>query len=325
MERINIINSTKIFLNAFGLVLQDSDNNNREIYDSDDNIVGYMNNYVNKAISITARENGNNLTANIKPYAGRLSRKFHRIVRSSLTRFEIRNNNSIILMNGDMCIAAGCTQNLPISYRLAFKSAYRDSKGRNVELSINGGRILSVAITKGNVIETFEIGGIKNVFKHTLQKGNFDKKLNAFPYCKEVSITSDDECTKIDLSEKIINGGKVKEKRRLKKQLPKPISDNGDFRASYEKTIIQAMELVHKYDSTIGKEIKAIKDDLDNYCELFVNLISMCYDDYSDEVIDSIFGIERRNIYQDGAKNLRDACLGIKTAPELTKVIGECE
>ena len=44
------------------------------------------------------------------------------------------------------------------------------------------------------------------------------------------------------------------------------------------------------------------------------NVVNITFDDYSDEWVKYLFGIDRdRTIYQDGASNLTDACFGVKT------------
>lgn len=85
----------------------------------------------------------------------------------------------------------------------------------------------------------------------------------------------------------------------------------GDDNSS--ELLIQKGILMQQLDPTMFRRIQELRKLLligDN--SILDNLISVCYDSYTDEEINALLGLERRKtIYQDGADNLKNSYYGI--------------
>lgn len=85
----------------------------------------------------------------------------------------------------------------------------------------------------------------------------------------------------------------------------------GDEKSS--ELLIQKGKLMQQLDPTMFQRIRELRKVLsigDN--SILDNLISVCYDSYTDEEINALLGLERKKmIYQDGADSLKNSYYGI--------------
>lgn len=311
MNCINI-NSTKIFLNTFGFVLQD-DKGELNIYNSNNTNVGYI---VENCI-------GNDIVSGIESHQLLATNTLHTqvhgrrnriVVRSNVIKFNIiedGSNESVNkVLSGFMRINAYKSQEANINYGASFNATYKDSKGKIVTFSMNEGNIFRISVIGANSEEIFEIDRMR--YRHLYHIREFDEKLKAFPYNKEVTISYGDNA-RLKIDETKIDKGKVIQIRKKDIGLSKPVSKMGDFPSYYDALAIYTIKLIHQEDAFVAKRIIGIKETLRPYGDLFKNLVSLCYEDYSDKFIYELFGVERNDFYQDGALNLEDACEGIKS------------
>lgn len=316
-------NSTKIFLNAFGLVLQDGDERKLDIYDGDDTNVGYIDKNFYETTIINNMGSCQLLATNI-PHIQAHGRRNRVVVKSNVIKFNIVEAGSDQSVNrplvGFMRINAYKTQQLSTEYGASFNATYRDSNGRIVTFSMNEGNILRISITDANSEEIIEIN--QTSYCHIHHKGDYSERLNAHPYCKEVTITHDDK-TRFKMKKTVIIEGKVRLIDSKDEELPLPVCKNADFSEFYNGLMKQTVQLIHDEDAFVARKIASIKDALSEYNGLFENLISLCYENYSDELINKLFGVERKSFYQCGALNLADACKGIKSNPVKVNSIGQ--
>lgn len=176
---------------------------------------------------------------------------------------------------------------------------------------LEDGLIFGVEIKDDNIDEKIQINpfdDLNGFFIHTIQNIDSYKK-----YSGIFLDTNDEENKdKLHLFLKESKGSKIINYRST--YISKIINDDNN-----EQAIIQKGMLMQKLDSSMYEVIKMVRNILKiNNIYFLDNLISISYDDYTDNEIEALLGIKRGvKLYQDEEKDLISAYFGIKSKNRL--------
>ena len=341
METINDIDITspaKIFLNMFDLTLGDGDSQELEIYDGKNNPVGKLYKSLSQVV-INANINGYRLDACLTQYKG------HRFItmRHRLFSRDTRRNNMVYFtvtgednykVKGRIDITANCSEYSGLNCNCSATLEYKKGKRKRTVLHLNDGLAFFMADLKDrNTFKTLILDPRK--IYHRIISGKFNEELKAYPHFRESQITQSklgSSFVDATLVDKTIEDGKIIDNdgfiRNLELTSPRVSKDNVDFQKEREEIFIQQVKALFVVDTKIGDFLTYLCNGQFTIGEtqLFKNLVSACYDNYSDELMDAVIGIERdRSFYQDGANNLTEAYFKINSDSVKTKSIGQGE
>ncbi len=312
------IKVAQIVLNAFDLILEDSEKKELEIYDKNNNIVGKLNDEDSR-IKIYANYNNNILSATLLKFKlpttiverpGVLRR------RPTTTDYCFR----FILANGEKSYINGkfniTTYGNPANLRCACTLLlhYVDANGKKIQITSDGSVPLQVNSEDNDSKEVLRISvgnyTEKGIF-HRVVRGKYPKGHN-YRSCKALELT---ENTK-DIKIKLLNKERKEEDGNVATYTYiKEFKEAKKYEKSYipkDEEIIQKGELAHEYDPTISTCLKKISELFQiGDVSLFNNIISMCFDDYSDKVFETLTGFEREKFYQDKSQSLVEAYFGV--------------
>ncbi len=317
----------RIMLNVLGLYLEDSDKEELEIYDKENNIVGKLNN--KKEITISANINGKILSANLltfkhpaESYRIMPTRSGHRMMltKSYLTseycfQFDLTDRNETTI-NGKFGIYPYSNPN---NLRCACTALmiYTDASGKKIQFTSDGSIPFLVDIEDKDSFEKLQMsfnGHSNNGIIHRVESGGYDNKIHSYRLCNIFESADKPKYLEIKLmnrgldedSEKKSSHIYLKELHEIKEYK----SRDFEYEDASDKEMIQQGKLAHKYDPSIDKCLEYLcnKVFMIGDVSLFKNLLSMCFDNYSDEMFEVLFNTERdRSFYQDGSISLTDA------------------
>ena len=158
-----------------------------------------------------------------------------------------------------------------------------------------------------NADEDYELISVRPGFDwfalHDIKKGEYVEN-KRYPYRKYVGIFNP-WSSKYERELRIfLEENKYEELLNFKDEFtPKDGADNST------ETMLQVGNLMQDLDYDMFKKIKKLREMLViGDLSLFDNLASVCYDDYTDEVLSALLGINRQKMkYQNGADNLFDS------------------
>lgn len=309
--------AARIFLNTFGFILDNTSEINElskiRIYNKTMNSVGEL--YFNNGQVIISTNYDNCLlkaSYDIPIIWGSNDK------RSTIQTYQWGNNISFQIQNGkninikgkflidnfvDMDYGISCHCKPIINYQIANKE--------NIFLTIlNHGNIFGMEITSHENHETIKINPYNELigfFRHNIiikNKENSSER-KGYSYRKSASISS------------FGTQGEFKNTLHVfleEEDDNKTLSHVNDFvpkleNANSQESIIQKSKLMQKLDPAMFKRIAELRDIiLINDVSLLDNLISVCYDSFTDEELHALLGIKRKTMkYQNGANNLVDS------------------
>lgn len=308
--------AARIFLNTFGLTLENKNNINEtlklKIFDRMMNEVGelYFN---NDKIMMSANYNDSVLEASFDSaktccFADIESNNnalFGQWVSEIV--FFIQKQNGIKL-SGEFLIGASVDSELGISCLCHPLINCEVANKGNVNLRIlRDGRTFGLEIDFKNYNETIDISpwnDMNGFIKNVITNGEYNPEKYEYKYRRYMGIFSAGEENKDKL--KVFS---------LETEWGKEISSRFEFvpKDDDETLVIQKGMLMQDLDPDMFVKIKKLREVLViGDISLLDNLVSVCYDSYTDEELSALLGLNRQKMhYQDGADSLINSYFGI--------------
>lgn len=310
--------AARIFLNTFGLILENTNNINEfsiiKIFDEDMNKVGKLN-FDNGKVMIYANYNNSLLEASydISKVSGFVDIECGNALFaqwSSKIIFKVENGNNIKL-SGEFLIECSMDSEFGINCRCHPLINCDVPNKRKITLKIlREGRTFGINISSGNYNETIDImpwDDWNGFIKHDITNGDYDPKRYMYEYRKYMGIFSAGKGSE-DKLHVFLSETEWDNKKSFRNEFPKKIGDD-----SSEELVIQKGMLMQDLDPDMFEKIKTLRKSLSiGDVSLLDNLISICYDRYTDEELEALLGIKRKKMnYQDGANSLKESYFGI--------------
>ena len=310
--------AARIFLNTFGLILENVTNINElsriKIFDKDMNFVGEL--YFDEGkVIMDAKYNGNVIEANydISKVFGFIDKESHSArfgEWSSKIIFNVKNDNDI-KMDGEFLI--GCSVDSEFGIKCLCHPLINfevPDKGKFILKILRNGKIFGLNVSNGNYKETIDImpwDDWNGFIRHVISNGKYDSKSYKYEYRKYAGIftagSSNEDKLHVYLSE-TEKGNQIS----FRNEFPLKVGNDNS-----KELVIQKGNLMQDLDYDMYEKINDLRNlMLIGDISLLDNLFSVCYDSYSDEVLEALLGIKRiRMNYQNGATSLKDSYYGI--------------
>ncbi len=313
--------TARIFLNTFGLTLgnvKDIDEFSKiKIFDRTMNEVGELH-FDNGKVIISANYNNSILEADfdIAKVSGFVDPECKNAPFAlfgqwfSKIAFQVKNSNNIKL-SGEFLLDCSVDTEFGVSC-LCHPLINCDVIGKgNITLKIlRNGRTFGLEISSGSYNETIDImpwEDMNGFIKHVISNGEYDPKRYKHEYRKYMGVFSagkgDEDKLHLFLSE-------TEWDTRISFRNEFPLKAGDD---KSEVLVIQKGMLMQDLDPDMFERIKKLREVLSiGDISLLDNLVSVCYDSYTDEELSALLGIERQRMpYQDGADSLINSYFGI--------------
>ena len=306
--------AARIFLNTFGFILEDVGDVNEfskiKIYDKSMNEVGEL--YFNNGqVIMNAKYSESKLTAsyNIAKIFGFIDIESDDALFgqwSSKIDFQIENSDYNI--KGEFLVANTADSQFGIGCKchplLTLNIPYRG----DITLKIlRDGCAFYFEFNTENYNEMIEFKPISEYIRHVITKGEYNQAKHQYPYRKYVGVFNAAECgedkDKLNMFLSEEQKGEILNYRR---ELVKKVDKN-----NYIELNIQRGLLMQQLDGDMLEKVQLLREifTIDGI-SLLDNLISVCYDSYTDEELVALLGTKRPTpIYQDGTKTLTNSYL----------------
>lgn len=304
--------SARIFLNVFGLFLEDKkdlcEDDKLKIVNSNNESVGVY--YLDDGNAfIEVNNNGNILKANyLIPKTDVMidweSNGAKCAYWSTPIKFEYDEKDNCKI-NGLITIGSGMDTELGLKCHIHSEFDYIASDNKKIKFRIyKDGTLFEADINNDDINEKIDILASYNEFMgysilHRTMKGNYLK-------FSELGMDHDQDNLKHLMVREVADINKrdylyVNDLREEKKPMD-----------GYDINLFRDIELVKKEDLEMFNKIKLLIDTIKvGDTKLLQNLVNVSFDRYPDEIIKAIFDIDRDNkVYQDGAVNLIESYFG---------------
>lgn len=318
--------AARIFLNTFGFILEDVNELDEfskiKIYNKSMNIVGQL--YFNKGkVMFSAKYKKSTLTANydIAKVFGFVDIECDNALFgkwSSNINFQIQNDQNTNI-NGEFLIENNIDSQFGISCLCHPLINYQIPNKGNITIKIlRDGLIFGLEIISENYNEKIHIrpsDDLSVFLLHDIKCGEYNSEKHGYPYRKYAGIFNGTNCGENKDKLHIFLTEEEYDKNLCyhDEYVPKIDNDNSS------ESLIQKGLLMQKLDNSLIEKVNELQkimliDDI----SLLDNLISVCYDSYTDEELNALLGIKKENIfYQNGAKNLTDSYFGMENESKL--------
>ncbi len=310
--------AARIFLNMFGLTLEnvtDIDQFSKiKIFDKDMNVVGELH-FDNGKVMIAANYNNSLLEANydMPKIFGLIDIECDNAQFAQWsTEIEFKANNSNnIELSGEFLIDSSMDSEFGIRcicHPLINCDVPNDGK---ISLEIlRDGRTFGVNISSGNYKETIDImpwDDLNGFIKHVISDGDYDPKRYKHEYRKYMGVFTAGKGHE-DKLHVFLSETEWDNQISFRNEFLQKIGDDNS-----RELVIQKGMLMQDLDPDMFEKIKSLRETLSiGEVSLLDNLISVCYDSYSDKELEALLGIKRNKMnYQDGANSLKESYFGI--------------
>lgn len=312
--------AARIFLNTFGLTLENINDINEfstvKIFDKDMNEVGELH-FDNGNVMISANYNNCTLEANyaiakmtqlvdVEGQNALFGQWYSKIA------FQAKKGNNQTF-DGEFIV--DCTMDSEFGINCICHPLIKSTILGNNKITLKilrNGCMFGLEISSEDYNETINITpwkGLDEFIKHVITSGKYDEQTYKRKYKKYAGI---------------FNGAETNENKSMLHIFLNEEKDNMqlNFRNEFvpkignddsEDVLLQKGYLMQQLDPDMYKTIEKLRKVLFiGDVSLLDNLISICYDDYTDEALASLLGIKRQTMnYQDGADKLVDSYFGI--------------
>ncbi len=308
--------SARIFLNIFGLTLENTNDINEfsklKIFDKDKNIVGKLHfnngkvilsaNYNNcvldasydmaKMLGFVDVECGNALFALFSSWSSKIA-------------FQVQKSNNITL-SGEILIGCSVDTEFGISCLCHPLIKCEVPSVGNIFLKIlRDGSTFRFEIVAGGNYEIIDLRPwdcLNGFFLHDIKKGEYDDKIREYPYRRYAGIFNGAEVGEDkDKLHVFLSENEYKNQLTFRNEfLPKVGDDNS------KEALLQKGKLMQDLDPDMYDKIKKLTELLKvGDISVLDNLVSVCYDSYTDEELSALLGVNRQKMnYQNGADSL---------------------
>lgn len=304
------IQSSRVFLNAFGFVLQDSQGKEIAICDRKNNPVGNLSTGNSKAIiEISSKDKDISMSANVTPYYIDSGSIKH------INKIDFSFSNALSVVTGRMSFATMVFDS-HCSCRSQMECSTTD--GKKFKFSFNKkDSFFCVEIRNGDTTEkiymNFTGKGHRGIIHETII-GEYNTLLRSFPSYEMVKVIGFEEKSKsiMVIREKGKIKGGIAVPNIKRSTIPKKNFQNLNKKETLNRVMMNAIYIMLKYDPALVEHISdIIMEFTANNVLLGESLVSMCYDNCDDDTISSVFGIERdMSFYQNGENCLDEAFFG---------------
>lgn len=308
--------AARIFLNTFGLTLGNVDDVNElskiKIFDKTMNEVGELH-FDNGKVIMSANYNNSTLEANFDlakmtgfvdpecksaPFA-LFSEWYSKIA------FQLKKGHTQTI-DGEFIISSTVDSEYGINCICRPLINCTILGGDKVTLRIlRDGRTLGLVISSGEYNETIDVmpwDELNGFIKHIITNGKYDQKTYTHEYKRYAGVFNGAERGEnkdklhVFLSEEEHNT----QLAYYNEFVPKVGKDNS------KETLLQKGNLMQQLDPSMYKKIEELRKILSiGDVSLLDNIVSVCYDSYTDEDIKALLGINRQRMnYQNGANSL---------------------
>lgn len=312
--------AARIFLNTFGLTLENVSDVNEfskiKIFDKALNEVGKLH-FDNGKVIMSANYNNSVLDANfdIAKMSGFVDIECSHALFgqwSSKIAFQVQKSNNINL-SGEFLIRCSADTEFGVSC-LCFPLINCEAPGKgNVILKIlRDGSTFSLEFVSRENYEVIDVrpGDWLNGFLlHDIKKGKYDEEKRAYRYRRYAGIFNGAERGENkDKLHVFLSEEEYHNQLAFRNEfLPKDGDDNS------KEALLQKGRLMQDLDPDMFEKIKKLREVLlIGDVSLLDNLVSVCYDSYTDEELNTLLGIGRQRMnYQNGADSLVNSYYGI--------------
>lgn len=144
---------------------------------------------------------------------------------------------------------------------------------------------------------------------HDIKKGKYDEEKHAYPYRRYAGVFN---CAEIgedkDKLHIFLNEEEYHNQISCRNEFPLKVGEDKS-----EALVIQKGMLMRELDPDMFEKIKKLREILFiGDVSLLDNLVSVCYDSYTDEELSALLGVNRQRMnYQNGADSLVNSYYGV--------------
>ncbi len=308
--------AARIFLNTFGLILETTNEvtefSKIKIFDKAMKEVGELH-FDNGKVMISANYNNSVLEASfdIAKVLGFIDSECKSVPFAlysewaSTIAFQIQKSNNIIL-SGEFLIACAADTEFGISCLChPLIKCEVPGKGNIILKILRDGSTFSFEIVAGEINEVIDVrpwDWLNGFFLHDIKKGKYDKEKHSYPYRKYAGIFNGAEIGEDkDKLHVFLNEEEYKKQLNFRNEFPSKVGDDKSTEA-----LLQKGRLMKDLDPDMFEKIKKLRDVLlIGDISLLDNLVSVCYDSYTDEELFALLDVNRQKMnYQNGADSL---------------------
>lgn len=320
------LNAARIFLNAFGLILEDvnspkdvNESTKLNIYNKDMNVVGELK-FNGKNISLDVNDNKLNLKANYE-IAPITTINDHAFIGSTLRRWVNKISFTCEVIDDSIS-----SEPLKIDGKFDVGA----STDTEHDLNCTCHPLLNIK----DFDETIKLLRDRKMFAYYKNSENYNEKIEITPFSYSTYLSHDIKLTDNRAYRKYCGIFAAPLTDDDKEQLhvfsretynEKEISSRSDMvqaqgSNNHSLNFIQKGMLMKELDPGMYDKINKLREKLSfNGVSLLDNLFSICYDNFQDEELDALLGIKRDKMtYQDGSDNLTDSYFKIKREKQKT-------
>lgn len=308
--------AARIFLNTFGLTLENVSDVNEfskvKIFDGETNVVGKLH-FDNGKVIMNANYNNSILQASydIAKMRGFVDIESNNALFgqwSSKINFQVQKQDNVKL-SGEFFVGSSADSEFGVSC-LCHPLINCDvpEKGKITLKILRDGRTFGLEIAAGSYNETIDIMPWDFIC-HDVKNGKYDEEKHSFPYRRYAGVfdgsygMNNDNPLHVFLKESEYSNLVTYRDEKVPK-----VSKNDSRKISVQKGM-----LMKDLDPDMFEKIKKLRKVLSiGDISLLDNLVSVCYDSYTDAELSSLLGVNRQRMnYQDGADNLVNSYYGI--------------
>lgn len=188
-------------------------------------------------------------------------------------------------------------------------------KGSILLKMLRRGYTFFLTITSGENYEKISIrpwDDLNGFLLHDIKKGKYDKEKEGYSYRRYAGIFNGAEIGEDKYKLHVfLNEEEYSNRLNFRNEFIPKVGDDYS-----EEVLLQKGRLMQDLDPDMFEKIKKLREILSiGDVSLLDNLISVCYDKYSDETLSALLGINRKKMnYQNGADNLINSYYEIGTS-----------
>lgn len=157
------------------------------------------------------------------------------------------------------------------------------------------------------IIDVRPWDNLNDYIRHDLKKGKYDEEKHAYPYrwyAGVFSVGSNENKNKLHV---FLNEEEYNKELSYRNEFPLKVAEDNT-----REGLLQKGRLMKELDPSMYRKIQELRkiliiDDI----SLLDNLVSVCYDSYTNEALEALLGVERQKMkYQDEADSLIKSYFG---------------
>lgn len=313
------ISAARIFLNTFGFVLENvksvDEFSRIKIFDKNVSEVGNLYFDSGKVVINTLYNNGDKLEASydIPKIFGIVDIESNGALFGSWNskiNYQVQRQNGLKI-TGEFLVDASVDSEFGIKCLVhPILNCEVPGKGKINLKILRDGSTFCLEIKSDESYEIIDVRPWDNwngYIRHDLKKGKYDEEKHAYSYRWYAGVFSAGSNENKNKLHVFLNEEEYGKELSYRNEFP--LKDGKD---NTRECLLQKGKLMKEIDPSMYKKIKELRkillvDDI----SLLDNLVSVCYDSYTDEALEALLGVERQKMkYQDGTDNLIKSYFG---------------